>query len=38
MTELSDFKNEEFIGSFPCEKFLLASRLCRMAQLEDRQE
>lgn len=38
MTALLDFKNEGFIGIFLCEKFLLASRLCRMAQLEDRQE
>lgn len=38
MTELSDFKNEDFIGVFSCEKFLLASRLCGMAQLEERQE
>lgn len=35
MTELSDFKNEDFIGVFSCEKFLLANRLCRMAQQED---
>lgn len=35
MTALLDFKNEGFIGIFPCEKLLLANRLCRMAQQED---
>lgn len=38
MTALLDFKNEDFIGIIPCEKFLLANRLCRMAQQEDWQE
>lgn len=38
MTALLDFKNEGFIGIFPCEKILRANHQCGMAQLEDWQE
>lgn len=38
MTELSDFKNEDFIGVFSCEKLLQANHRCGMGQQEEWQE